>query len=104
MDVEIEFGGRTIAGTTRDLSLGGAFVDVSDPAAAGPAGADSTGAVPQGARVLLRFRVPAKNTPIEAAGEVRWIEGSGGLGVRFDGLRARDAWAVGLLLKAHGGT
>jgi hypothetical protein len=48
----------------------------------------------------VRFSVPVQPEPIEVTGEVRWIERGGadqpaGLGIRFHGLRARDAWALG---------
>jgi Tfp pilus assembly protein PilZ len=53
-----------------------------------------------GAEVTLRFTVPTQPEWIEVGGDVRWvvprIEGSNGvgLGVRFQGLRARDVWAL----------
>jgi Tfp pilus assembly protein PilZ len=48
---------------------------------------------PMGQRVRIAFRVPTLGDVIEVGGTVRWsnIEG---LGVQFDGLRAREVWAL----------
>lgn len=70
-----------------NVSLGGMFVECPH-------------AVPIGASVELRFQVPTQPEPIEVAGDVRWIippgssSGQVGIGVRFQGLRARDVWAL----------
>jgi hypothetical protein len=47
----------------------------------------------------IRFRIPTQPEPIEVSGEVRWVEpGEGdqlpGMGIRFQGLRAREVWAL----------
>jgi hypothetical protein len=46
----------------------------------------------------MKFRVPTQAETIEVAGQVRWLETEEGrlrgIGVRFDGLRARDVWAL----------
>ena len=46
----------------------------------------------------LRFQLPTQPEPVEVAGDVRWVvkkEGSHvGVGIRFQGLRARDVWAL----------
>ncbi|MEK6606406.1 MAG: PilZ domain-containing protein [Myxococcota bacterium] len=88
---QIAAGERTLDVAFRDLSLGGAFVEALER-------------VPVGERVTVRFRVPAQPDPIEVGGEVRWHgreeAGAPGFGVRFDGLRARDAWALTRFLDA----
>ena len=66
---------------SRNLSLGGAFVDADKKP-------------PFNARVTLRFHIPNQKEAIQVGGVVRWVD-PGGFGVQFDGLRARDVWALG---------
>ena len=75
----------TIDGTPNDctmlnLSLGGALV-----------AADAKYAM--GQRVQIAFHVPTMEDAIEVGGTVRWSNRDG-VGVQFDGLRARDVWAI----------
>jgi hypothetical protein len=46
-----------------------------------------------GQRVRISFHVPTMQDPIEVGGTVRWSNADG-VGVQFDGLRARDVWAL----------
>jgi PilZ domain len=46
-----------------------------------------------GQRVQIAFRVPTMAEPIEVGGTIRWSNAEG-VGVQFDGLRARDVWAL----------
>src|SRR5690349_20074011 len=73
------------SGKTRNISIGGAFIDLERTFA-------------MGTRVVLKFKVPALTETIEVGAIVRWVE-SGGIGVQFDGLRARDVWALGKLFE-----
>jgi uncharacterized protein (TIGR02266 family) len=77
--------GSSFGAHTRNMSLGGVFIE-------------SERALPFGARVSLKFRVPPQHDNVEVEGQVRWLEmeeGHGrGIGIRFDGLRARDVWAL----------
>lgn len=66
--------------TVLNLSLGGALVG-------------GTRKLPLGHRVNIKFAVPTDEESIEIGATVRWSDGSG-LGVQFDGLRARDVWAL----------
>ena len=55
--------------------------------------------MPIGTTVQLRFQLPTQPEPVEVAGDVRWVvkRGAGdqsGIGIRFQGLRARDVWAL----------
>ena len=69
-----------MTGATRNISLGGAFIE--------------HGVRPAfGSRVALRFEVSTQDEPIEVEGFVRWTDDAG-FGVQFDGLRARDTWAL----------
>lgn len=63
-----------------NLSVGGALVTVNTKFA-------------MGQRVQIAFQVPTIGETIEVGGTVRW-SGSDGVGVQFDGLRARDVWAL----------
>jgi PilZ domain-containing protein len=65
--------------TMVNLSLGGALV---------------TGAkLAMGQRVQINFAVPTMAEAIDVGATVRWTDGSG-VGLQFDGLRARDVWAL----------
>lgn len=64
----------------KNLSLGGALIDSLK--------------LPMGERVHMTFRLPTLEDPVTTAAVVRWASG-GGIGVQFDGLRARDVWALG---------
>jgi Tfp pilus assembly protein PilZ len=80
----------TVAGTPNNctmlnVSLGGAQLAVSTR-------------YPMGTRVQLVFTVPTMNEPIDVGGTVRWSSVEG-LGIQFDGLRARDVWALNEFFK-----
>ncbi len=85
LSIEVVYEGAAFAGTTRNLSLGGIFVETDR-------------ALPFGARVSLRFQVPTHSESTRIDGYVRWIDQDDGevrgLGILFDGLRARDVWAL----------
>jgi hypothetical protein len=75
----------TVDGTPNDctvlnLSLGGALVAANAKYA-------------MGQRVKIAFHVPSMDDAIEVGGTVRWSN-IDGVGVQFDGLRARDVWAL----------
>ena len=77
--------GKRQVGHSRNISLGGMFVETAD-------------VLPVQTTVQIRFRVPTQPEPIDVTGEVRWVERGpdqlAGIGVRFHGLRARDVWAL----------
>jgi hypothetical protein len=80
----------TVDGTPNDctminVSLGGAQLAVRAK-------------YPMGTRVGLAFSVPTINEPIVVGGTVRWSSAEG-LGIQFDGLRARDVWALNEFFK-----
>lgn len=81
LEIEIALADRKIAAHTKNISLGGVLIEsVERPTL--------------GSRVQLRFRVPTQKEVIEVGGAVRWSDAQG-FGVQFDGLRARDVWALG---------
>ena len=86
LDVELTSNGETRKGVTRNLSLGGMFIEIAEP-------------FPVRASVQVKFQVSTQPEPIEVTGEVRWVEAGvagplAGMGIRFHGLRARDVWAL----------
>jgi Tfp pilus assembly protein PilZ len=75
----------TVNGTASDctmlnISLGGALVAANAKFS-------------MGQRVQIAFHVPTMGDAIEVGGTVRWSNAEG-VGVQFDGLRARDVWAL----------
>lgn len=66
--------------TIMNLSLGGASI---------AAGARMS----MGQRLQLAFRIPTLEDAIEIGAVVRWSDDTA-TGVQFDGLRARDVWAL----------
>jgi hypothetical protein len=80
----------TIDGTPSDctmlnISLGGALVAAKARYA-------------MGVRMQIAFSVPTLNHAIEVGATVRWSNADG-VGVQFDGLRARDVWALNEFFK-----
>jgi hypothetical protein len=66
--------------TLINLSLGGALI------AAGTK-------YSMGQRVTITFSIPTLEHPIEVGATVRWSDDKA-TGLQFDGLRARDVWAL----------
>jgi uncharacterized protein (TIGR02266 family) len=85
LDVEVVSDGKKVTSKTVNISLGGLFLD-------------SAHVMEIGTVVQLRFQLPTQPEPVEVAGDVRWVvkkEGANsGIGIRFQGLRARDVWAL----------
>jgi hypothetical protein len=77
--------GTSVDATILNLSVGGAL-------------ASSTGKHSMGQRVNVWFKVPTLDQPIEISATVRWSD-SNGIGLQFDGLRARDVWALNEFFK-----
>jgi hypothetical protein len=66
--------------TVMNLSLGGALVSAGHKYA-------------MGQRLQISFTVPTLEDPIEVGATVRWSDDKA-TGLQFDGLRARDVWAL----------
>ena len=87
LEVEVQFEGKKQTSRTMNISLGGLYLESASP-------------LPIGTTVQLRFQLPTQPEPVEVAGDVRWVvkkEGladQSGIGIRFQGLRARDVWAL----------
>ena len=78
--------GANEACTIMNLSLGGALIT-------------ATKRHSMGERVTLAFTVPTGADPIEIGATVRWADTTT-VGVQFDGLRARDVWALNEYFKS----
>ncbi len=76
--------GRTFECGTGNVSLGGAYLLTGERFALGT-------------KLALKLTLPSQKDPIETGSTVRWSDDSG-IGVQFDGLRARDVWALGKFL------
>jgi uncharacterized protein (TIGR02266 family) len=92
IEVEVTAGPKQFRAFTRNLSLGGMYLETPE-------------LLPIGTTVDLRFKLPAQPEAVEVTAEVRWIEpGEGallsGMGLRFHGLRARDVWAFNRLFES----
>ncbi len=86
LSIELSCGGEEQVARSRNLSLGGMYLD-------------GRKALPIGAPVTLRFHIPTQPEAVEVAGDVRWVVNTPGsdqvgIGIRFQGLRARDVWAL----------
>ncbi len=83
IDVPVEFTTRgsldKVPGVSKDISLGGMFIDTAFPAAFGAA-------------VLVGFTLPG-HPPLLVSGTVRWTSG-GGMGVQFGLIGARETYAI----------
>lgn len=86
LPIDITAAGETFTAQTRNISIGGVFVS-------------STHAIVFGSRVQLKLKVPTEKVPIEVGGVVRWQD-PGGFGIQFDGLRARDVYALNKLFES----
>jgi len=64
----------------KNISMGGLLVSITR--------------LPMGQRLTVWFRVPTLEAEIEAAGVVRWSTDDA-VGMQFDGLRAKETWALG---------
>lgn len=84
IDARVVIGDRVETAVICDLSMGGAFVRCEH--------------VSPGTAVTVRFHAPGIDFEIEAPAVVRW-QADDGIGVRFEALRARDAWGLGKLLQ-----
>jgi hypothetical protein len=77
--IKLVMNGQSADLRTLNLSLGGALIAMKR--------------LPMGERVTVTFAVPTQDDPIETAATVRWST-EDSVGVQFDGLRAKDVWAL----------
>lgn len=86
LEVELTCEGERLVAPSTNVSLGGMYIE-------------SSRSFPIGTAVTLRFHLPTQPEAVEVGGDVRWVvqkpgASTTGLGIRFQGLRARDVWAL----------
>lgn len=90
--VDFSYQGRDFQGQSRNISLGGLFVE-------------TTASLPFGATVTVKFHIPNLKEHIEVEAEIRWVENKDGvvegIGVQFRGLRAKQVWALNKFFADH---
>jgi hypothetical protein len=74
-----------IPGATVNVSLGGMLIKLER-------------SVAYGSNVTIRVELPALKEPAVLPAVVRW-DRDGTIGVQFNGLRAKDTWALNQLMK-----
>jgi type IV pilus assembly protein PilZ len=92
IEVPVEFTSRDswekVPGVSKDISLGGMFIETAFPAAFGVA-------------VFVGFTLPGHRKPMLVSGIVRWTS-AGGMGVQFGSLGARETHAITELERERG--
>ena len=78
-------GAPPILGVTRDLGIGGAFIQSATPP-------------PFGAAVVIVGRLPGTTTDLRLPGIVRWMKPDG-FGVQFSSIGSRETHAILTILK-----
>jgi len=87
LPVELRLGERLLLARAKNASIGGLFIEIDDK-------------LPLGQRLHVRFEIGGH--VIEGGAVVRW-HGDRGAGVQFEGLRARDVYALGKFLETLAG-
>jgi hypothetical protein len=84
LDVSVEFVGKgsneRLRGKARDISLGGMFVETTQP-------------LPFSSELTVHVLLPAQKAPFALPGVVRWTR-DGGMGVQFGLIGARETHAI----------
>jgi uncharacterized protein (TIGR02266 family) len=78
-------GDAVVEAKTRDVSLGGIFINTDR-------------ALPYGTVTTFEIDLPALPAPATIEGTVRWSS-TDGMGVQFHSLRARETWAINQLAR-----
>lgn len=84
VDIDLEFSLKGSearrTGRAKDISLGGMFVETATPA-------------PFSSEIAIHLTLPRRRVPLVIVGVVRWA-GTGGMGVQFGLLGARETHAI----------
>lgn len=80
--------GSSLDGYTRDISLGGAFVELG-------------AGVTFGTQVTLLVHFPSLDAPAQIPSTARWSTRDG-VGFAFGSVRAQDTWAISQITAMHG--
>ncbi|MGE0398030.1 MAG: PilZ domain-containing protein [Kofleriaceae bacterium] len=86
---KLAFSGAPADCSIMNLSLGGALLAAEKRHA-------------MGERCHINFKIPTMEEPIDIGATVRWSDDKS-VGIQFDGLRARDVWALNEYFKQLGG-
>jgi type IV pilus assembly protein PilZ len=90
VDVALEFVAKgsteRFAGRAKDISLGGMFVQTSQP-------------LPFGIELVVHATLPGQKGAFALPGVVRWVRAGEGMGVQFGLLGARETHAITELTK-----
>ena len=86
-EIGVEWSGQVRAARTRNISIGGLYVDIADPPR-----------VDQ--HVLIHVRLPGISDACTLPSIVRWSRPGDGFGVQFESLRAVEVWALNRLLRS----
>jgi|ERR1700728_2248109 Tfp pilus assembly protein PilZ len=73
-------GAEPVAGSARDISVGGMFIETPSP-------------FPFGTEVVIQMRLPGHKDEMALPGVVRWTRADG-MGIQFGLLGARDTHAI----------
>ncbi len=91
IDLPVHFASKgsldKVPGVSRDISLGGMFIETAF-------------AAPFGAAILVGLTLPGQQAPVLLSGTVRWTSASG-MGVQFGLLGARETYAITELERAR---
>jgi hypothetical protein len=88
MEVACELAdGIVLAGTARDLSMGGMFIECET-------------VPPFGSQVIIAGRFPGETTQSRLPAVLRWCK-PGGFGVQFGLLGARETYIISQLIRQH---
>lgn len=85
--VSYEVNGARVDARSRDLSLGGMFIECER-------------ALPFGTELDLVVQLPALDGPVVLRAVVRWVKADG-MGVSFGALRAAETWALNELVARY---
>jgi PilZ domain len=86
LPVIFKAGERMGFGSTRDVSLGGLFIETDSPCTFGE-------------QITVKFRAAGLQQPLSAPAVVRWVEPGHGMGVQFGSVRPLVIWALQQELK-----
>jgi uncharacterized protein (TIGR02266 family) len=85
LKVRFQFEDKDQEGYSRNLSIGGMFVETALP-------------IPYGTNFKVSFQIPTHNQEITTNSNVCWVERNGttvvGIGLKFGALRAIEVWAL----------
>lgn len=87
LPAQVTVDGTTLQYVVINVSHGGALIGVD------PNHQTADAKLAMNTRVVIRFEIPTFDEPIEVGATVRWSD-RGVSGIHFDGLRARDVWAL----------